>query len=219
MATTNFVCDEYKGYKIGDMIRILKEPSTWNSRLCNKKPLTSKVVYPYVAIIKDLYDCSYGEIAMSAGGYGWSLSDLIKTQNIEKVEADLPEHFGSGSLVSGSLVSGSVFTLPEEFSTTPFMLDYSVMSQFYSQATDPLFKLPIKKNKPTIMKKLSNFITKTVDSNTQELLKAGYINGNLEPTEKGYEKVREIIWFQNLPALTEAAKADNIEEAKESKKD
>jgi len=73
-------------------------------------------------------------------------------------------------------------------------------------------------NKITIMKKLSNFIKKTVDGDTQELLKAGYINGDLEPTDEGKNRLGEILWFANLPAIVALAKEANLEAEKESNK-
>lgn len=84
---------------------------------------------------------------------------------------------------------------------------------------DKLFKLPIKNNnKPkSMIKKLSNFITKAVNEDTQALIKAGYVNSDLEPTEKGYEALREILYFENQPKLVERAKAEiATEEAKKA---
>ncbi len=67
------------------------------------------------------------------------------------------------------------------------------------------------------MRKLSNFIKKSVDADTQELLKAGFINGDLEPTSTGEEELKQIQWFANLPALVARAKELNAEAEKESK--
>lgn len=68
------------------------------------------------------------------------------------------------------------------------------------------------KNKPkTMIKKLSNFIKKTVNADTQELLKAGLINGDLEPTVEGKNELVQIIWFANLDALVVRAKEINAE--------
>lgn len=72
--------------------------------------------------------------------------------------------------------------------------------------------------KSTMIKKLSNFIKKTVNSDTQELLKAGLINGDLEPTTEGKNELVQIIWFANLDALVVRAKEINAEAEADSKK-
>lgn len=69
----------------------------------------------------------------------------------------------------------------------------------------------------TFMKKLSNFITKTVDPKTQLLLKAGLINGDLEPTDAGRDVLTEILWFQNLEQIATRAQEIVTENEKESK--
>jgi hypothetical protein len=74
------------------------------------------------------------------------------------------------------------------------------------------------KPKKSIMKKLSNFIKKSVDGNTQELLKAGLINGDLEPTYEGDRELKQIQWFANLDALVARAKEINTEAEAEAKK-
>jgi hypothetical protein len=70
-----------------------------------------------------------------------------------------------------------------------------------------------------MIKKLSNFIKKSVDANTQELLKAGFINGDLEPTYEGLEELKQIQWFANYDALVASAKEHNAAaEAEAAKK-
>lgn len=69
-----------------------------------------------------------------------------------------------------------------------------------------------------IMKKLSNFIKKTVDADTQELLKAGLINGDLEPTADGVKVLNEITWFANIKDIVARAKEMNSEAEAQSKK-
>lgn len=73
-------------------------------------------------------------------------------------------------------------------------------------------------NSITLMKKLSNFVTKCVDADTQALLKAGYINGDLEPTEKAFDKIDEINFFANRAALVVAANEEIAAEEAEAKK-
>lgn len=58
------------------------------------------------------------------------------------------------------------------------------------------------KNKPkSMIKKLSNFIKKATDVKTQSLLRAGLINGDLEPTDLGDSELKQILWFANYDAL------------------
>jgi hypothetical protein len=77
---------------------------------------------------------------------------------------------------------------------------------------------PLIQTKPkTFMKKLSNFLTKTVDSETQLLLKAGLINGDLEPTSEGRDVLTEVLWFQNLEQIVTRAQEIVTEAEKESK--
>lgn len=72
--------------------------------------------------------------------------------------------------------------------------------------------------KKTIMKKLTNYIKKAVDANTQELLKAGFINGDLMPTYEGEQAIKEILWFANYEALVAKAKEINAEAEAQAKK-
>lgn len=77
------------------------------------------------------------------------------------------------------------------------------------------FIQPIIKPKKSIMKTLNNFITKLVDADTQALLKAGYLNGDLLPTCEGIKALEEILFFANKQALVDSAKAKiAAEEAK-----
>lgn len=74
-------------------------------------------------------------------------------------------------------------------------------------------------HKPTMIKKLSNFYKKFTDVKTQALVKAGYLNGDLEPTPKAYDKLEEISFFANYEALVVAAQEEITEaEAEEAKK-
>lgn len=70
----------------------------------------------------------------------------------------------------------------------------------------------------TMIKKLSNFIKKTVDADTQEMLKANMLNGDLEPTCVGINELHAILWFANKDALVARAKEINTEAAAEEAK-
>lgn len=76
----------------------------------------------------------------------------------------------------------------------------------------------IKNKKTSMIKKLSNFIKKMVDADTQALIEADYMFSDLGGlTNEGKEELMNILFIANKAALVEAAKA-KIEEAK-SKKD
>lgn len=79
------------------------------------------------------------------------------------------------------------------------------------------YKLISVPNKKTVMKTISNFIKKMTDADTQDLLKAGYLNGDLEPTSKVDSKLREIHFFAHKKELVEAAR-EEIKEAEASEK-
>lgn len=68
----------------------------------------------------------------------------------------------------------------------------------------------------TTMKTISNFYKKLTDEKVQALSKAGYLNGDLEPTEKARKAIEEIQFFANYDALVTRA---NEEIAAEEKKD
>ncbi len=70
---------------------------------------------------------------------------------------------------------------------------------------------PIKK---PFMKKLGNMMKKLLSSDTQELVKAGYINGDLDLTSEGKEALWSILFSLNQPALVDMAKEANIEAEK-----
>ncbi len=72
-------------------------------------------------------------------------------------------------------------------------------------------------NKPGIMKKLSILLKKLVDSDTQTLIKAGYIDDKLELTEAGEQALLTILFLANKAELVTMAQADLDEAAKESK--
>ncbi len=71
-------------------------------------------------------------------------------------------------------------------------------------------------NKKTIMKKLSNFYKKLVDADTQVLVKAGYLNGDLEPTDKAEAAIGEILFFIHKAELIERAKVEIAEDEAKS---
>jgi len=58
--------------KIGDTIRILKKPETWNDALGGENPLYKSIEYPYEITITDMQDRSIWRPALRCARYGWS---------------------------------------------------------------------------------------------------------------------------------------------------
>ena len=78
------ITNSIMNFKVGDNIVIKGEPSCWSSLLSSNKPLNANIQYPFHCVIDDLKeDVCY--TAMSAGGYGWDLNDLINEGLVEKV--------------------------------------------------------------------------------------------------------------------------------------
>lgn len=72
-------------------------------------------------------------------------------------------------------------------------------------------------NKPkSKLMKLTNLVKKLVDSDTQALIKAGYLNGDLELTSEGRKELETILFLANKPALVEAAKEAIADKEKEA---
>lgn len=72
--------------------------------------------------------------------------------------------------------------------------------------------------KPQMLKKLNVFIKKHLDVKMQSLLKAGYRNGDLQPTAKGDRALLDLLHTENHDALAASADAEIAEaEAEEAK--
>lgn len=70
-------------------------------------------------------------------------------------------------------------------------------------------------NKTSHMKKITNFLNRSLDKNTKKLYQAGLINGDLEPTEEGRQELLAIEWFANFEALVKRADEIIAESEKE----
>jgi hypothetical protein len=75
---------EYNGFNIGMKVKILSCPGSWNSVLNYNCPFY--LDYPYICIIKEIYFCLGGAVAMTDGNYGWSLSSLVDFNLIEIID-------------------------------------------------------------------------------------------------------------------------------------
>lgn len=70
-------------FKVGTIFIITSKPSSWSIGVNEKCPLTSYIKYPYRGIITNISECKEnGNIAMTEGKYGWSLSCLIRENKI-----------------------------------------------------------------------------------------------------------------------------------------
>lgn len=65
------------------------------------------------------------------------------------------------------------------------------------------------------MKKISNMMKKLLDSDIQDLVKAGFINGDLELTSEGKQALMELMFDTQRAALVEVAKVKIAEEREE----
>lgn len=72
----------------------------------------------------------------------------------------------------------------------------------------------VNKPKKTIMNKVSIMMKKLLDADTQELVKAGLINGDLMPTYDGISELNAILFIANKAALVERAHEINAEAEK-----
>lgn len=77
------------------------------------------------------------------------------------------------------------------------------------------FIKPVIKQK-TVMSKVGIMMKKLLDADTQKLVKAGFINGNLELTEEGQTHLNSVVFETNKAALVTLAE-EKIAEEKESK--
>lgn len=71
--------------------------------------------------------------------------------------------------------------------------------------------------KKGFMKKLTTLMKKLLDADTQTLVKAGYINGDLEVTEAGEIALVNLLFMTNKADLVVMAQAD-LDEAEKEKK-
>ncbi len=72
-------------------------------------------------------------------------------------------------------------------------------------------------NKKTIMQKVSNMMKKILDKDTQALVKAGFINGNLDLTCDGVAALNAIIFSEKKAELVALANEKIAEAEKEVK--
>jgi len=87
---------------------------------------------------------------------------------------------------------------------------------WYALDTDYTIVEIIPKDKPSIMASLTNMMKKLLDKDTQVLVKAGYINGDLLLTEKGEEALFAVLFTQNKTDLVTLAQAE-LDEKEKSK--
>lgn len=71
------------------------------------------------------------------------------------------------------------------------------------------------KPKKTIMKTVSTMMKKLLDADTQKLVKAGYLNGDLDVTEQGRKELINILLLANKSELVSLAE-EKIKEAEKA---
>ncbi len=70
-------------FKIGTVFIITSKPSGWSSGVNTNCPFDDIIKYPYRSKITDIRECvENGNISMTEGKYGWSLSCLIRENKI-----------------------------------------------------------------------------------------------------------------------------------------
>ena len=81
---------EYKGFKVGDTIRISNYTGRWSDRLNSNYPGNLGIKYPLIGTIEAIEkDKNLNFVAMSACNYGWDLNHLIENNVIKKMEEEL----------------------------------------------------------------------------------------------------------------------------------
>lgn len=112
----------------------------------------------------------------------------------------------------------SELSLSATYGTTTDSIQYQGYDSQWNKWTTGTFTPLQDKPKKTVMKKLNNFLKKLVDADTQELLKAGLLNGDLELTCQGIYELQAIMFFANKDAMVARAKEINVEAATEEAK-
>lgn len=84
--------------------------------------------------------------------------------------------------------------------------------RFFTFDAQTFTNLSLNNTKP--MNKLNSMMKRLLDADTQTLVKAGFINGDLELTNDGRNALWAIIFEQNKPALVAEATAKLAEEKK-----
>jgi hypothetical protein len=114
-----------------------------------------------------------------------------------------------------NLISGGDFAkglkIGQQFEVLSVDMDGDVRVEFSQSRSYLLTKNQIKlvsaSNKTSFMKTLGTMFKKLVDADTQALVKAGYINGDLELTDEGKNELMALVFDANKAALVVAAQA------------
>lgn len=104
---------------------------------------------------------------------------------------------------------------PMTFSNMQF--DTAMVRDTYNQHFQEVvnyYSSGLKPIKKPFMKTISNMMKKLLDADTQALVKAGYINGDLELTTEGGQALQMISFIANKAELVKMAQEKIIEEAK-----
>ncbi len=91
--------------------------------------------------------------------------------------------------------------------------DNGIENSGYREGRD----LELLKSNKTIMQRVSNMMKKLLDADTQVLVKAGYINGDLELTDEGIIALETILFMENKKEMVKLANEKIAEEEKSDK--
>lgn len=95
---------------------------------------------------------------------------------------------------------------------TYVQIDSGRLLSYYSRPLENLKVIEYKKSNKIIMQKITPMLKRLLDKNSQTLYKAGYINGDLELTDKGRSALNALIFETNKVELVKLAQEDIDEE-------
>jgi len=202
--------------KVGDKIKIPGSSSCWNSGEDFIK----------IVRIEKYEDNSFHQVVNSEGSQ-CSCGDINKDFILLVEEKQTTTEFKVGDRVKainashgwGEIKPGDVGTI-NEIDGCLFYVDFDTQDKWCAEEEDLILinKEPKKVGSIilNVMEKLSTMMKKLLSPELQTLAKAGYINSNLELTEKGIKALNTVMFLANQKELVTLAEAD-IAEAEKNK--
>lgn len=184
-------------YKVGDRVRIVKrkDGNTTGVYQDTKKNVGS------VGVVAEIWSGRvnvWGTKDKDAPYYGIFEEDdveLVEENNYDLLNNAMDE-------ISGTLRIDNSYNINNHIS----------LGGYVHITGDLLVDGEIKQTKKTLMKTVSNFMKKFLDPGAQSLVKAGFINGDLELTLEGKEALFSVLFDANKEALVKLAKDKILEE-------
>lgn len=201
-------------FKVGDRVRYRESHKSSAPVGMKRDEFTVRCVRsPYVYLFdpeldEDYEDSSGGSRCYCSIGHRW-IAHISEIERVSEIEhAVLPID-----------TEGIVLTNDYDFAKQMHLdmakhihLDMHLDTSCCGSTSAPLgCGWEIKKDKPNIMKRLNNMMKRLLDADTQTLVKAGYINGDLELTDLGRGAL--------IVILFDVHKSDLVAEAAESLKE